>query len=94
MQWILSYNSVILMTAATWQAFDINMLRLNHVMISVVVSATPKPSVTATTTTLSNMETTNFLKYISVVLIDKSQFLNFYDNLVTQAAGFHMFLRP
>ena len=25
---------------------------------------------------------------------DKRQFINFYDNLVTQAAGFHIFLQP
>ena len=40
------------------------------------------------------MERTKFLKYVSVVLTDKSQIINSYDNLVTQAAGFHIFLRP
>ena len=66
------YNSVVLMKSATWQVVEIIMLRLNHVMISAVVSAIPKPSVTTTTITLSNMETTNFLKYVSVVLTEKS----------------------
>ena len=58
------------------KAADVIMLRLNHVTILATVTASPKPSVTATTVTLSNMETTNFLKYVSVVLTDKSQFLN------------------
>ena len=88
------YVSVMLMMAATWETMDIMTLRLNQVSISTAMSASPKPSITATTVTLSNMETTNFLKYFSVVLTDNSQFLNFYDNLVTQAAGFNIFLRP
>ena len=82
-----------LMTAATWQDMDNIMLRLNHIRISIAVYTSLKSSVITTTVIFSNMETTNFLKYVSVVLMDKSQFLNFYDNLVTQAAGFHIFLR-
>ena len=88
------YASVMFMTSTTWETMEIMMLRSNHVSISAAMSASPKPSITATTVTSSNKETTNFLKYVSVVLTDKSQFLNFYDNLVTQAAEFHIFLQP
>ena len=66
-----NYASVMLMTAATWETIDIMTLRMNHVNISTAISTTPKPSINATTVTLSNMETTDFLKYISVVLTDK-----------------------
>ena len=88
------YNLVVQMTAASWEVVDIMILQLNHKIISAAVAASPKPSITAITVTMSTMKTTDFLKYSSVVLTDKSQFLNFYDNLVTQAAGFNIFLCP
>ena len=85
---------IMLMTPHEWITMDVMTLHLNHVSITTAMSNTPEPSIKATTITLSKMETTNFLKYVSVVLTDKSQFLIFYDNLVTHAAGFNIFLRP
>ena len=85
------YSWVMLMTPHDWETMDVMTLRLNHVRITTAMSNTPEPSINATTVTLSNMKTTNFLKYVSVVLTDKNQFLNFYDNLVTQAAEFNIF---
>ena len=88
------YGWVTGMTAQTWAIMDIMTLCLNHISISSAISATPKASINTTTVNLSNMETINFLKYVSFMLTDKSQFLSFYDNLVTQAAGFNIFLQP
>ena len=65
------------MTPEEWVTMDIMTLRLNHVTITTAMSNPPEPSIDATNVTLPKKETTNFLKYVSVVLTDKSQFLKF-----------------
>jgi len=44
--------------------------------------------------TKSKIESTNFQKYCNIPLTNKKQIANFYDNLVSQASAFSIFIRP
>ena len=52
------------------------------------------PTTIATTVTPKDIKGTYFLKYVHITLTDKDKFLNFYNNLVTQATRYNIFLRP
>ena len=89
-----STNAIMAMTCDSWDLVDVTVLRINHTLTKSTLTTKSSPTVTADTVTASQIEATNFLKYCNVSLRDKSQILNFYDNLVTQATGYNIFLRP
>ena len=83
------------MTTKQWQLVDLISLRLAHALqINTVKSSPLLPKFIAVTVTRIDMNVVSFLKYVDVTLTDKNQILSFYDKLVTQSAGFHIFLRP
>ena len=55
---------------------------------------TVKLSITASTVSPSYLESTSFLKYLSVSLTYKSQTLKFYQNLAAQATIHNVFIQP
>ena len=89
-----STDAIMAMTCDSWDLVDVTVLRINHTLTKSTLTTKSSPTVTADTVTASQIEATNFLKYCNVSLRDKSQILNFYDNLVTQATGYNIFLRP
>ena len=81
------------MTAASWDMVDVSILRMNHDLSqSAIVDV--KPSVTPATVTRSQIESTNFQKYYNIPLTNKNQTANFYDNLLSQASAYNIFIRP
>ena len=62
------------MTSDTWELVDVSLLRINYAMIKTSVAQT-KPTVKAHTVTTTQIEVTNFLKYCSVSLLDKTQII-------------------
>ena len=88
-----SYATVMTMTCDTWDSVDRNVVRINHALAKTTI-ATVKPFVQTSTIFPSQIDATSFLKYVSIHLIDKSQILNFYQNLATQATGHNVFIRP
>ena len=88
-----SYTIIITMMFDTWDSVDQNMLRINHALAKTVIT-TIQLSVTDSIISLSHIDTTSFLKYASINLIDKSHILNFYQNLATQATDHNIFIRP
>ena len=88
-----SYANIMTMTCNTWNSIDRNMLRINRVLTKTTV-ATIKLLITAATVSSSQIDAISFLKYVSIHLIDKSQILNFYQNLATQATSHNVFICP
>jgi len=82
-----------MMASNTWDLFNVSLLCVNHTLSKTSVTLS-KPTITAHTVATTQIEVTNFLKYCSVSLRDKTQIINFYDNLVTQATGYSIFIRP
>lgn len=54
------------MTAYSWEQVDVIILRLNHAMVSAMVTATPHLSLTATNLILSQIETTLFFNMLAI----------------------------
>ena len=88
-----SLAAIMLMTEASWDAVDLILLRINHGLKQTSIEDT-KPEITADTVTSTQINTIPFLKYCDVNLLDKSNIIHFYDNLLIQAKGYHIFLRP
>ena len=88
-----SYTSLMALTTDTWDLIDFNFLRLNHKLASSTISAV-KPTLNANTVTHADIETSSFLKYVHLSLLDKAHILSFYDLILTQAIGHNIFLRP
>ena len=88
-----SMSAIMLMTEASWEAVDFSLLRLNHKFTKTSI-ALAKPEITADTVTSTQIDTIPFLKYCDITLLDKSNILHFYDNLLIQAKGYKIFLRP
>jgi len=88
-----SHGDIMVMTSDTWELVDFSLLRINHALIKTSVAQT-KPTVKAHTITTTKIEVADFMKYCSVSLHNKTQIINFYDNFVTQATGYHIFIRP
>ena len=86
-------EAIMAMHSDSWDLVDVIFLRLNHELAK-ITTVNNKPAVTADTVTTTQIEAVNFLKYVNVSLLDKGQILNFYDNIVTQATGYNIFLRP
>ena len=90
-----THKHIMSMTAKQWHAVDVISLRLNHALAIETTNSNPlQTTLTAATVTKMDMNIPSFLKYVHVNLKDKNQILSFYDNLVTQSAGFHIFIRP
>ena len=89
----LTIPEVMSMNAESWENVNISRLQLNHALTSVTIAAIT-PTVTATNVTPSEIQANSFLKYCNIRLLDKINIRNVYKNLVIQAAGFHVFLRP
>ena len=90
-----THKHIMSMTAKQWNAVDVISLRLNHALAIETTKSNPLQStLTAVTVTKTDMNVPSFLKYVHVNLKDKNQILSFYDNLVTQSAGFRICLRP
>ena len=85
--------AVMEMTKNTWDMIDVTLLRLNYELSKTSIGNT-KPTVTTSTVTSNQIEAVSFLKYCNVKLIDKSQILKFYDDIVTQESGYNVFDRP
>ena len=74
----------------SWEAIYFTMIRMNHALQG-KATATTKPTVTVSTVTASQIESTPFPKYTNFTLLDKSKFINFYNNIRTQTTGNNMF---
>ena len=88
-----SYAAVTTMMYNTCDSVDRNVLRINHALAKTSI-ATVKLCVTAATVFPPQIDTTSFLKYVSIHLIDKSQLLNFYQNLAIQTTGHKILIFP
>ena len=89
----LPYTQIITMDTEEWENIDTVLLRMNHTLIATAISAT-RLTFTVDTVTDTQIEGTSFLKYVNAVLLNKSQFGFFYDNLVTQVTRYNIFLGP
>lgn len=79
------------MTPASWEQADTVMLRLSNALLSATVSD-PKPTIAPDTDITIYIESTSFLKYVTVSLVCNNQILNFYNNLVMQSTPYNIFL--
>ena len=74
---------------------DIETLKIKPILRRIsLANHVATTSITVDRVTLIQIQSTSFLKYISVLLKDKTQIMNFYKNLVTQATTYNIFLTP
>ena len=69
------------------------MLQLNQsILVAMVTVATPTttPHIIAT----NQIDTTSFIKYNNINLINRTQILNSYANIMTQVIWYNIFLHP
>ena len=81
------------MMAETWADVDLDLLKMKHELREAAKTdpSTTTNLLTSDMVTPAQINTTNFLKYVHVSLKDKSQFLNFYKNLVTHSKAYNVF---
>ena len=80
----LSYTHTMTITTDKWQDMDEVLICPNHTIAATAIASIPS-TVTPTTVAATQIEDMSFLKYVNVVLLDKSQFQNFCDNFVSQS---------
>ena len=85
------YNAIRQVDKETWANDGIALLLLNHRLTATAIF-NALPAITVVTVMATQIESTSFFKYMHVVLLDKSQFAIFYDNLLTQETRYNIFL--
>ena len=75
----LTLAGALAMMSDSWEAVDVSILRVIHVMASTVISTT-RHTITTATAAPTQIER---IKYFNVKLLNKNGIKSFYDNLVT-----------
>ena len=68
-----SYTFIMTMTSGTWEPFGVSMLRINQALASTSIDVT-QPTLINNIVKPSQIETTPFLKYVHLTLLDKRHF--------------------
>ena len=88
--------AIMAMAVDTWADVDQSMLKMKSTLRAAAQSVPSSTTGIFTPQIIapSHILATSFLKYVHVILKDKSQILNFYKNLVTQYNDYNVSLTP